>query len=233
MDQLGQVQREADAMHRNGIYYLAPLCQPGVARLENTTNQYNNGYSDGGIVCNAIISVIDQSGGRITMPGNMQLRVYLDIESGTTNFASYWEGWYDPVNAFEYYNGVPYYPFYPCAYCNPTDGISCSQLTKGGSGYYPYTIWTSEPENYCSCCYVNPGNSADTWGNQKNCIGIYTSLWQYAESDRFGNTLCSGCRGGGNGNCGAYGYFGMFPGVDLNVSTSAEDERAYMLYVAS
>jgi len=203
----GPVAAEAVAMKGAGIRFVVPLTTPGPTRtkLDNNNGGYNAGHQDGAAVCNAINLACKNSGYTIVLPGNDYLRVYLDIERGQAFTTAYWQGWWDGVYYSQAYNNTE--AFYPCCYCNPNDGNACSVLTAASS-YFPIGVWSNQPENgsgsYCSI----PGPGWNPPTAPLKCAGVYTLLWQYAET-----VSCSPSQ------------------YDLDQSTPGEDEAAYMLYL--
>lgn len=210
---LTDVPNELSAMRKYGIDYIPVLASPGGARIGS--NNYTNGYNDAVACCNGIINVINYSQGHLQLPSNMYCRVYLDIEGvGNTNYASYWQGWYDGV--FQYtVPGTSNVPFYPCAYVNPMSAANPCSVLSQNSSYIPYSIWTTEPDNACTAPAKTCQLYAYNWGAQENCPNIYTSIWQYAISDPYGCRQC---------------YDSAFPQVDLDFSTPAENEPSFMLH---
>lgn len=211
---LTDVQNELAAMRKYYIFYIVPIASPGATKIQS--NSSSQGQSDATACCNGIINVINSSGGHLHMPSNGQLRVYLDIEANYTQpYIKYWEGWSTGVSGFVYGNNAP---FYPCAYINPNSGNSanaCAYLNTDPA-YLPYAVWTTQPNNSCSSpsttCRLDPTRS---WGGQKNCPNMYTTLWQYATSSPGGCVAC---------------YDTHFPPVDLDLSTSGTNEIDYMLH---
>lgn len=205
----GSITAEINAMKGIGVRYVVPLCSPGSGRLGTIGSQGTTyGQADGAAVCRAINAACANSGYKMVLPGNGQLRVYLDAESGKPFSTAYWQAWGTAVAGALDYNGYP--TFDPCCYCNPGDGIACNTLTANGGAYDPYAVWSSEPEQYGGsyCSVPGPGWTPPT--APLKCSGIYTVIWQYAESGQ---------------NCSNFSNF------DLDESTPGEDEAAYMLYL--
>jgi len=204
---------EAGAMRNNGIHWIVPICSPG-----DTGTDYATGSARGTTFCDNIAAVLSSGAGiylptlRLDNYGNPILRVYLDIEYGATLTQDYWNGWATAVANY-YYGG--HYPFFPCAYCAPTNTQTCYVLGGNSGTNVCNGIWSSQPEP----CSV-PGSCRSpgpTWGPY-NCDSVVggTKLWQYAED--------GGCRN----TCGV-----TFYDFDLDESTPAngDDETYYMLYV--
>jgi hypothetical protein len=204
------IQAEATALKNNGTRYIVPLSSPGQVVYSGTFAQ---GSSDGQTFCGAVNKVINQSGGKIVLPGNGQLKVYLDVEGGANLSQLHYSGWSNAVISAVGPSSAGY-PFYPSCYCDVPSYNYCSIF----SSFPCYGVWATHPENYCGNCY-SPGPG---WG-PNHCANSSppTLVWQYAEADPVHCADCnsSSCRG-----C-------SYPNVDLDQSTPGEDEHAWMLYL--
>lgn len=189
---------ECVALKNAGFNWIQPVTTPGdYSSTGNSTNDYNRGYSDGQAACATIINAINNSSGRLAMPGGGVLYLYLDVEANTSLSSDYWNGWATAIYYYQYNGGTP---FFECCYCNPSDGLNtCSVLSSATGAAVCYGIWSSEPEPLCSGCY-SPGPS---WAPNQ-CANLTTFAWQYGEQDPCINY-------GQPGAC-----FSNFPPVDLD-----------------
>jgi hypothetical protein len=205
-----QVANEVAALKSDGIRYILPVCSPGG---NVNTGSYSTGESQGAQFTKAINTVVNQSGGKIVMPGNGQLKVYLDVEGDSNMSSNYYAGWSDAVMSSVGPSGAGY-PFYAACYCDVPYANFCSVLNS-----YPcYGVWAIHPESGCATC-KSPGPS---WGPNHCSNSTPPSLvWQYAEAD---NHICTGCATYACSNCG-------FPNIDLDQTTPGENELAWMLYL--
>ncbi len=151
------IQQECDKMKAQGIRWIVPINSPqGVAsngasvRIAGT---YSDGYADGQAACKAVSDTITASGGRLQLPGNDYLDIYLDVEPHFPFSQDYWNGWSDAVNNNAGPNNS--YPFYSACYCDPADGQPC--VVSDNATNWPFdVIWANEPSTMCGGCSISP-----------------------------------------------------------------------------
>jgi hypothetical protein len=138
-------------------------------------------YSTGVFDANYVGGIIAQNlSGRLHLPGNGQLMVYIDIENGQHVSTSYLLGWGSGINTYPI--GSDSLPLYACAYVSPNDPTDVNNVNAAGKFFQ---AWTPEPEPLCSGCY-SPGPN---WA-PSNIPGLPTNVWQYGEQPG-----CASCRG--------------------------------------
>ncbi len=197
---------EALWMKSAGITHIVPINAPG-----NTYLGTSDGYAAGQAGCDGIVKVVQNSGGRIAIPGGNAVNVYLDVEQGQTLTLQYWNGWSSAVDGYSY-NGS--YPFYACCYTEPNSQYNtqtpCPVLCDSSANIC-YALWSNSPEDPAYCTTAPP-----SWGPDNcACGNIFTSLWQYDEAIP---TLCLAYSG--------------FPPVDLDKSNpNSSTELNKMLYL--
>lgn len=170
---------ECRAVYDSGAKHLSPLTSPSQSRLSGT-------YAAGQADAQAFVTAMQQVYGWVVplqLPSNLELRVWLDQEAGTSMSASYWQGWSEYLDTYEWLPGE--FLLYPCLYCNPCGGSghNCTTVVQGGACY---GIWSSEPESpYCG---YNLRSLPGWHANACTCAtgAPATVLWQFAEAGTCG-----------------------------------------------
>lgn len=140
----------------------------------------NGSYSNGVYDANYVGAVIAGSlSGKLHIPGNGVLHVYLDIENRESTSVGFLQGWGTGIDGYRIGSA---YPLFPAAYINPNDSPNVNNMEAAGRFFQ---AWSPQPEPLCSGCY-SPGPG---WGAQG--VGYFaTNVWQYGEP-----TPCQPCRG--------------------------------------
>ena len=159
----------------SGAKHLSPITSPSQSRLGGT---YAQGQADAQTFANALKSVYGWVA-PLLLPGSGDLRCWLDQEASTSMSSSYWDGWSDYINAYQWSPGFA--PLFACLYCNPCGGAghNCTTIVAAG---YCWSVWSSVPESpYCGYSL----RSLPPWHaySCSRCVSNApaTSLWQFAE----------------------------------------------------
>jgi hypothetical protein len=79
----------------------------------------------------------------LNLPTNDVLYCWLDQEPGYNLSTSFWNGWAERLDAWNF-NSAGIYPYYPCLYCDPCNStLNCSTLRN--ASYAAFAIWTPDP----------------------------------------------------------------------------------------
>lgn len=214
-----EIQSECTSLTQTGVHRILPIHSPG-----NVGGSYCDGLAAGKVVCDGIVSAIQQSGGQIAQPG--QIYIYLDVEAGNTLSPAYWSGWTSTVVNYPYNNTLP---FYPACYCSPQGPNSnpCSIFCDPNNNTC-FAIWSNEPENFNNCQGNPPSWGPNSCGTcqASSRNPLRTVLWQFTESGP--GSVCPQL----TVPCGVRSHC-PYPQVDRDLSTPDPtfDPTYYMLYL--
>jgi hypothetical protein len=143
-----------------------------------TTGDYSVGYNNGTTFCNTALWYWNQVT-PLTLSAQDSLYLYLDQEPSQTTSPSYWNGFADAINGFQWPGNT--YPLWAALYCDPSAPQPNCTLSPA-----PQAIWSFEPE-YCGWC--KPFGKEPSGGRPTNCGGHPPVIaWQY-QIDR----MCINC----------------------------------------